>query len=108
MTRARLLCPHARDGGAGAGEGKINKNIKANKTFFCIKIGNPGGDGEPALHLRHGGRGALLCQVVQGEPALSLDVSIHKSYRRMAMNFSVTSPGTGSRGSQPSTCRASR
>ena len=106
MTRARLLCPHARDGGAGAGEGKLN--IQANKIFVLSKKGYPGGDGESALHLRHGGRGAVLCQVVQGEPALSLDVSIHKSCRRMAMNFSATSPGTGSRGSQPSTCRASR
>ena len=38
MTRARLLCPHARDGGAGAGEGKINKNIQPNKTFFYEKV----------------------------------------------------------------------
>ena len=85
-----------------------NSIFKQTKYLSWQKKGYPGGDGEPALHLRHGGRGAVLCQVVQGEPALSLDVSIHKSCRRMAMNFSATSPGTGSRGSQPSTCRASR
>ena len=55
--------------------GKSTKILKQIKHFFSNK-GNPGGDGEPALHLRHGGRGALLCQVVQGEPALSREMSL--------------------------------
>ena len=29
------------------------------------RTGHPGGDGQPPLHLRHGGRGALQRQVVR-------------------------------------------
>ena len=39
------MCADAGDGGARAG--------------------HPGGDGQPPLHLRHGGRGALQRQVVR-------------------------------------------
>ncbi len=46
---------------------KISPQNFSRQNLLKTKIGYSGRDGEPALHLRHGGRGAVLRQVVQGE-----------------------------------------